>query len=98
MPLKRNDACLVCGKDGTAKSTAKRFDLSLSLLRGSRLERSIRSTAHLEQGSLALFWETSRGERKLGEKEKPKLRKGDYIRVIATDATGEMAECIIRIT
>ena len=38
MPLKRNEACIVCGRDGTAKSTAKRFDLSLALLEGSSLE------------------------------------------------------------
>ena len=96
MPLKRNDACLVCGKDGTAKSTVKRFDLSLSQLRGSRLERAIRKLAHVEEQSLALFWETSQGERKLSEKTK--LRKGDYIRAIATDTAGETAEYIVRVT
>ena len=97
MALKRNEACLLCGKDGTARSTARRFDLSLSALR-SELERAVRSTAHLEQESVTLFWESSRGERKLTEKEKTNLRKGDYIRVIAANKTGEMTECMIRVT
>ena len=98
MPLKRNEACLVCGKDGTAKSTAKRFDLPLDLLEGRSLESAVRRTAHLEKESLALFRENSRGERRLSEKDKDKLRQGEYLRVVGTDTSGEMSESIIKLT
>lgn len=98
MPLKRNEACIVCGKDGTAKSTAKRFDLPLDLLEGRSLESAVRRTAHLEKESMALFRENSRGERRLSEKDKDKLRQGEYIRVVGTDTAGEMSESIIKLT
>jgi molybdopterin/thiamine biosynthesis adenylyltransferase len=91
MPLRRNDACIVCGRDGTTKVPAKRFDLHLNRVRKG-LESAIREATHMKKDPLLLFSETSSGERKLDDKGK--LRFGDYVRVIAENSN----EAICRIS
>jgi molybdopterin/thiamine biosynthesis adenylyltransferase len=99
MPLKRNEACIVCGKDGTAKSTANRVDLALSDTsdKGGELETAVARAIGL-QGKMTLFSENVRGERKIDSKGKCRLRKGDYIKVLVEDNKGDMNESICRLT
>ena len=98
MPLKRNQACLVCGKDGTTKSAVKRLDLPLHDISGrGKLERSVKRTIGL-QGKMTLFSENETGERKIDDKSKYRLRKGDYIKVLVEDHKGDMNESICKVT
>lgn len=98
MPLKRNEVCVVCGKDGTAKKAAKRIDLRLSELTVKKnIGTVIRETAHLQKEPMLLFFETMRGERKFEKGRIVTLRRGDYVRVIPED--GDLVnELICRIT
>lgn len=97
MPLKRNQACLVCGKDGTTKSTVKRFDLpSHGLGSLNKLENAVRRAIDAT-GEMTLFSEDERGERKIGER-KFSLREGDYIKVLVEDNKGDMNESICKLT
>ena len=98
MPLNRNQTCLVCGKDGTTKSAVKRIDLPLKKISGSaNLERSVRRAFGI-QGKMTLFSENETGERKIDDKSKLRLRKGDYVKVIVEDQKGDMNESICKIT
>lgn len=98
MPLKRNQACLVCGKDGTTKSTVSRVDLPSSALTGKgKLTRAVTRAIGL-QGKMTLFSENETGERKIDDKGKYRLRKGDYIKVLVEDNKGDMNESICRLT
>jgi len=97
MPLKRNQACLVCGKDGTVKSAVKRFDLPLhDISNVSKLERSVRRTSDSE-GKMTFFSESETGERKI-DKGTLRLRKGDYIKILVEDDKGDMNESICKLT
>ena len=96
MPLKRNQACLVCGKDGTTKSAVKRIDFPLHAISG-KLEHSVRHAIGL-QGKMTLFSENETGERKIDDKSKYRLRKGDYIKVLVEDHKGDMNESICKVT
>ena len=98
MPLKRNQACLVCGKDGTTKSTVSRVDLPLSNIKGKEgVTRAVTRTIGLK-GKTILFSENETGERKMDDKCKYRLRKGDYIKVLVEDNRGDMNESICRLT
>jgi len=98
MPLKRNQACLVCGKDGMTKSTVSRFDVSLHDIRGrGKLGRAV-SRVIRPQGKMTLFSETERGERRIGDEEDYRVRKGDYVKVLVEDEKGDMNESICRLT
>ncbi len=95
MPLKKNNECFVCGKDGTTRTAAKRFELPLNNVRNG-LKDAIREATNLRKEKLLLFSETSTGERKL--EDNTKLRRGDYIRVIAEDSKGNSSESICKVT
>jgi hypothetical protein len=98
MPLKRNQACLVCGKDGTTKSVVSRVDLPLSDIVGKgRLTQTVTRSIGL-QGKTTLFLENETGERKIDDKGKYRLREGDYIKVLLEDDKGDMNESICRLT
>lgn len=98
MPLKRNQACLVCGKDGTTKSAVSRVDLPLRDTIGKgRLTRAMTRAISL-QGKTTLFSENETGERKIDGKGKYRLRKGDYIKVLVEDNKGDINESICRLT
>ena len=90
MPLKRNQACLVCGKDGTTKSAVRRIDLPLHDIRTrGNLERSVRHLVDL-QGTMTLLSENETGELKINNKSKYRPRKGDYVKVLVEDHEGDM--------
>ena len=97
MPLKRNQACLVCGKDGTTKSATKRFDLPLDdITNVNKLEKFVRHTID-SKGQMILFSENETGEEKI-DKGKLRLRKGDYVKVLVEDNKGDMNESICKLT
>ena len=97
MPLKRNQACLMCGKDGTTKSSVKRYDLLFrEIKRGSNLVNSVRRTIDAI-GEVTLFSETETGEQKIDNKRKSRLHKGDYIKVLVEDNRGDMNESICKL-
>jgi len=97
MPLKRNPACLVCGKDGTTKSSVRRFDLPFREIKpGSNLVNSVRRTIDAK-GEVTLFSETETGEKKIDNTRKNRLRKGDYIKVLVEDNRGDMNESICKL-
>jgi molybdopterin/thiamine biosynthesis adenylyltransferase len=98
MPLKRNETCFVCGKDGTARKIAKRIDLQLSERPLKKMEAAIREATHLQKESLLLFSETVRGERRLNERSASQLRRGDYVRVITENGMEEADESVCRLT
>jgi len=98
MPLKRNQACFVCGKDGTTKSPVSRVDLPLRDIIGKeRLTRAVTRATGL-RGKTTLFSEKETGERKIDDKGKYRLRKGDYIKVLVEDDNGDINESICRLT
>ena len=98
MPLKRNQACLVCGKDGTTKSTVSRVDLPLSdITSKGGLARAVTRATGLK-GRTTLFSENESAERKIDDDGKFQLRKGDYIKVLVEDNRGDMNESICRLT
>jgi len=94
MPLKRNQACLVCGKDGTTKSSVGRFDLPVRKITG-RIELT---QAIGIKGKTTIFSEDETGERKIDEKWKYRPRKGDYVKVLVEDNEGDMNESIYKLT
>jgi molybdopterin/thiamine biosynthesis adenylyltransferase len=99
MPLKRNQSCLVCGKEGTTKSTAGRFVLPLSQIIGrAGFDSAIRQIIGVQSGKMTLFSETSTGERKIENKRGGRLSKGDYIKVLLEDQKGDMNESICKLT
>jgi len=98
MPLKRNQACLVCGKDGITKSAVSRFDVPLHDIRArGKLRRTV-SRVIRPQGKMTLFSETERGERRIGDEDNYRVRKGDYVKVLVEDEKGDMNESICRLT
>jgi len=98
MPLKKNQACLVCGKDGTTKSTVSRVDLQSSdITDKGKLTRAVTRAIGL-QGKITLFSENEKGERKIDDKGEYRLRKGDYVKVLVEDDKGDMNESICRLT
>jgi molybdopterin/thiamine biosynthesis adenylyltransferase len=98
MPLKRNQTCIVCGKDGTTKSAVDRFELPSHGIRGrDMLEHAVRR-AISPQGKMTLFSETERGERRIGDEGSIRVRKGDYVKVLVEDEKGDMNESICRLT
>jgi len=99
MALKRNQACFVCGKDGTTKSVVKRIDLPIREIRarnGGLTHAVARVIA--SQGKAKLFSEDERGEHRIDGKGKYRIRKGDYIKVLVEDNRGDMNESICRLT
>jgi molybdopterin/thiamine biosynthesis adenylyltransferase len=99
MPLKKNEACFVCGKEGTARSTVNHFDVSLKNVRRiDDLEDAVRKTLKLPRSKLTIFLETANGERKLGEQSRISLRHGEFVKVIAQDSKGDLSESICRVT
>lgn len=100
MNLKRGEKCFVCGKEGTAKDTARRSELAISSVEDpSKAERVIRDSAKVGNGNLRIFVETSSGEKLL---EAPwriakRLRTGDYLRVLGEMKNGELQESILRL-
>jgi molybdopterin/thiamine biosynthesis adenylyltransferase len=97
MPLKRNHACLVCGKNGTTTTTVSRVDLPLREIGKGRLTRAVTRAIGL-RGKMTLFSENETGERKIDDKGKYRPRKGDYIKVLAEDDKGDINESIYRLT
>ena len=97
MPLKRNQACLVCGKDGTTKSAAKRFDLPFDdITNVNKLEKFVRHRID-SKGQMILFSENETGEEKI-DKGKLRLRMGDYVKILVEDNKGDMNESICKLT
>jgi hypothetical protein len=96
MELKRNDKCFVCGKDGTTGPLALRIQLSLQdLKRG--YEKSIRAAANIRNGALRVFSETDTGE-KMVKNSFPRLKKGDYLRVLCEIEDGKHQEIVCKLT
>jgi molybdopterin/thiamine biosynthesis adenylyltransferase len=102
MELKRNEKCFVCGPEGTAKQTVPHFDLPISTIRASKekMERAIRLALNAEQGILTILSETSHGETSLGDAPRAirRLKKGDYLRILAETKNGALNESMIRLT
>jgi len=102
MELKRSEKCYVCGSEGTAKDTIKRFNLPISAVRGSkeRVEKRVRLTVKAEHGALVVLSETSHGEVNLSDSPRRtrELRKGDYLRVLSEMHSREFTESIVRLT
>ena len=98
MPLKRNNACFVCGKNGTTKTSARRTDLHVSDLRITKLVSAVRKATNFREEPLILFSETSKGERKLEKGRDERLSLGDYIRVIVEDVKEASNESILKLT
>jgi hypothetical protein len=99
MPLKKNQACFVCGKEGTTRSAASRFDLPLrNIPGGDNLEKAVRHVIGLQREKMTLFSETSAGERRIDGRSRNRLQKGDYIKVLVEDREADMNESICRLT
>jgi molybdopterin/thiamine biosynthesis adenylyltransferase len=98
MEMKRNPKCFICGKDGTAKTIARRIALPLSRLNRSKYDSTIRETAKLPDGPMRLFKENTDGEQRLVQKQALSLKSGDYLRVFVETKEGEQEEAICRLT
>ena len=102
MDLKRNERCIVCGKDGTARKPVPRNDLPLPSLRNSKatVDEAVRKVCNLGEGELMIFAETPEGTRKI-EGKSPLRRagkQGDYLRILAEGKNQELHESILRLT
>lgn len=102
MDMKRGEKCLVCGRQGTVRDLVSRTDIPLKKIRGLRqnLEKVIRTTVNVEEGTLRILSETTRGATSV---EKPSglkrgLERGDYLRILAESKNGELRESILRLT
>lgn len=101
MDLKRNERCLVCGRQGTARELVPRLELPIKNVRDSRrdVEKVIRIAVNAENRSLTVFSETSRGTRRLDlSRLMESLERGDYLRILAEDKNGELHESIVKLT
>ena len=102
MQLKRGERCYVCGKEGTAKELVIRTELPFRSILDSKqkLERTIRESLHIEDGTLRIFSETSHGERSLSGQSRSKRTpvRGDYLKVVVENKNGELHESILRLT
>ena len=96
MELKRNDKCFVCGKDGTAGSLALQIQLPLQDLRRD-YDKSIRAATSMQKGTLRVFSETDAGE-KMVKGSLPRLKKGDYLRVLRENEDGKHQEIVCKLT
>jgi molybdopterin/thiamine biosynthesis adenylyltransferase len=102
MDLKRNERCLVCGKDGTARESVSRSDLPIGTLHSSRavVEAAIRKATSIGDGTLTILLENSHGTSKinshslLGKLAEP----GDCLRILAGGKNGELHESILRLS
>jgi molybdopterin/thiamine biosynthesis adenylyltransferase len=99
MKVDRSPRCIVCGKDGTAREIATRDELPLEGLLRKRPEEIIRKAANLRDGTITSYLENSRGTTRiesylnLGKR----LRRGDYLRILAESENGELHESILRL-
>jgi len=99
MKVDRSPRCIVCGKDGTAKETASRGELSVETLSGKLPEETIRKAANLHDEALATYLENSHGTTRvesyltIGKR----LRRGDYLRILAEGKNGGLHESILRL-
>ena len=98
MSLKKNQACFVCGKEGTTRSAAGRFDLPLRDIPKDNLEKAVRQVIGRQREKMTLFSETSAGERRIDGKSRNRLRKGDYVKVLVEDHEADINESICRLT
>jgi molybdopterin/thiamine biosynthesis adenylyltransferase len=102
MDLKRNERCIVCGKDGTGRILVPRNDLPLNSPGASKptVEESIRKASNLGDGELTIFAETSEGTRKIDGKLPLRRagKQGDYLRILAEGKNQELHESILRLT
>ena len=97
MELKRSKTCIVCGKDGTTSNPALQIQLPLSTLRQPNFEKTIRTAAKLQNGTLRVFTETADGELMV-KNAIPRLKKGDYLRVLCEKDDGEHLEMVCKLT
>jgi len=99
MKVDRSPRCIVCGKDGTAKETANRGEVAIETLSGKRPEEIIRKAANLHDETLAMYLENSHGTTRfeshlaIGKR----LRRGDYLRILAEGKNGGLHESILRL-
>jgi molybdopterin/thiamine biosynthesis adenylyltransferase len=99
MKVERSSRCIVCGRDGTARETAIRGELSTETLYGKGAERAIRKATKLQDELITIYVETSRGTARMegysvGAK---RIRRGDYLRVLAETKNGGLHESILRL-
>jgi molybdopterin/thiamine biosynthesis adenylyltransferase len=100
MDLKRGEKCFVCGKEGTARETARRVQVrSRSLQNPAEAERNIREATNASGSDLHMFAETSRGERaqKSFAALSRGLRPGDYLKVLSENKNSELQESILKV-
>lgn len=100
--LKRGEKCLVCGKDGTARETARRSSMPIETLHQSNdtLETTVRKHAKVESGKLKVLAETTHGTVSLDGHSnlKKAVSRGDYLRILVERKNGEFSESILRLT
>ncbi len=102
MDLKRGEKCFVCGKNGTAKDSANRFEVPFQTIHRSKadLEKTVRRSAKIDGGMVRILAETSNGTRTLDGHSKlgKAVVRGDYLRVLTENKNGEFRESILKLT
>ena len=99
MKVGRSPRCIVCGKDGTARETAARDELSIGALYMKGAEGAIRKAAKLQGELITVYLETSRGTTRMESYSGigRRIRRGDYLRVLAETKYGGLHESILRL-
>ena len=101
MNVTRSPRCIVCGKDGTARDTARIGELSLDTFRESerKSEVAIRKASGFPGGNLTAYLEDSHGTSKVDtfSSLRKRAKSGDYVRVLGEAENGELHESILRL-
>jgi adenylyltransferase/sulfurtransferase len=99
MKVDRNPRCIVCGKDGTARETANRSEVSREELSRQAADKTIRRIANLHDENITFYLESSHGTAKMDGYSpiRRQARRGDYLRILSEAKNGELHESILRL-
>ena len=74
--------------------------LATDISEAEKVEKAIRKAADIQNGTMRILSETSRGTRVIDEPSSlgKEVRRGDYLRIIHEDLSGDLRESIHRLT